>query len=84
MAALISAPHKLNYALFSCKSIPFITARGHILAVLYTFLQQEERPQPAAQGAEDPPTVAFHTPTTNVTLNILLIHTKTPLGKYLL
>lgn len=34
MAALISVAHKLNYALLSCKSIPFIIARSHMLAIL--------------------------------------------------
>lgn len=42
MAALISVAHKLNYALLSCKSIPFIIARGHMLAMSsYTFSQQD-------------------------------------------
>lgn len=41
-AALISVAHKLNYALLSCKSIPFIIARGRMLATLsYKFAQQD-------------------------------------------
>lgn len=52
MAALISVAHKLNYALLSCKSIPFIIARGHMLAMLSHKFSQQDLAATCITGSE--------------------------------